>query len=238
MGVELPPEILILICELCTEVRGICEVCLEERSTFTCCVKKACMNLRLVSREWKNASTPFVFDNVQLRLFASSQRKFDELCHSELARYVRSMDFHPDLLPSWDKETWLSKVDLRPELYPHGQILSLNPAEDQRIHDAHDKLPRHNLSAEEIDAGWDAYKRYLTEQPRGCQALSDCRISLRRLLQRLPDLHRTTVACLPFVEGHMPWSYTIYDREPFLKRLTREIIVSPKAWLVLSLIHI
>ena len=51
MGVELPLEILALICELCTKLRGACEVCNEDRSMFTCCVKKVCMNLRLVSRD-------------------------------------------------------------------------------------------------------------------------------------------------------------------------------------------
>jgi hypothetical protein len=190
------------------------------------------MNLRLVSREWKNASTPFVFDNVQLRLFASSQRKFKELCHSEMAKYVRSVDFHPDLLPSWNKETWLSRVDTRPELHPRGHMLSLDPAEVQKLQDAHDKLPRHTLSTEEIDTAWEAYKRYLTEQPRGRKALSDHRITIRQLLQRLPNLHRTTVACLPSVEKNSPWSSNIYDQEPFLINLTREVIVSPKIWLV------
>jgi hypothetical protein len=83
------------------------------------------MTLRFVNRKWKDASTPFVFDSVQLRLFASSQRKFNELCHSELAKYSKTVDLRCDFLPSLDKDTWLSRVDLRPELHSRGRVLDL-----------------------------------------------------------------------------------------------------------------
>lgn len=66
--------------------------------------------LRLVSRDWNVASTPFVFDNIKLRPFPSSVEKFDKLYHLELTKHVRTLDFYPDLLPVWDKETWLSNV--------------------------------------------------------------------------------------------------------------------------------
>jgi len=109
------------------------------------------MALRLVNRQWEDASTPFVFEHVHVRLFASSREKFDQLCRSELARFVKRDEFHPDLLPSWDKDTWLSKVDLRPEL--DEWMFVRDSQEQRRTQDAHDKLPRHSLSTDEIDKG-------------------------------------------------------------------------------------
>jgi hypothetical protein len=96
------------------------------------------MALRLVSREWNAASTPFVFDHIKLRLFPSSLEKVNKLCDSELAKYVRTLDFHPDLLPLWDKETWLSKLVFRPV------------REWRQPEEEYDKLPRHSLGTEEL----------------------------------------------------------------------------------------
>lgn len=110
------------------------------------------MALRLVSRQWNEASTPLVFDHVHLRLYSNSLRKFDELCHSTLAKYVKAVDFHPHLLPVWDKDKWLPNVDQRP------------PQHWRQGREEYDKLPRHNLTTEEIDVGWTAYETHVSNQ--------------------------------------------------------------------------
>ena len=90
MGVTLPPEILSIICDLCTTPPGLCGThdCNKYAISF-CCIKKACMALRLVGRDWNAASTPFVFDHIKLRLFPSSVERFTQLCESELAKHVK-----------------------------------------------------------------------------------------------------------------------------------------------------
>jgi hypothetical protein len=192
MVVALPPEILAIICELCTTLPCLCKTC--ERHPYTiyfCCVKKTCMALRLVNREWNAASTPFVFDHIKLRLFSSSVEKFNKLCDSGLAKHVRTLDFHPDLLPVWDRKMWLSNVHHRQESRTGGW------REYPLYEDAYDEVTRQSLSAEELDAGWGAYEKHMLGQQSWHENLSDLKTMLRHALLQLPNLCRSTVACCP-----------------------------------------
>jgi len=227
MVVALPPEILSIICELCTTSPGRCKTWERHPCTIhICCAKKTCMALRLVSREWNAASTPFVFDHIKLRLFPSSVEKFNKLCYSELAKHVKTLDFHPDLLPVWNKEAWLSNVHHRPE----------PPIEGRREHslyeDAYDEGARQSLSTEELDAGWAAYEKHVLEQRRWRENVLDLRIMLRRTILRLPNLDRTTVACCASPNELRRNYFLGFSQEPFLNRLAHEIIVPARSWLV------
>ena len=121
------------------------------------------MALRLVSRDWNAASTPFVFDHIKLRLFPSSVEKFDKLCHSELAKHVSALDFHPDILPVWDKETWLSNIRHRSEGW---QAAPDKWALGFLVTEAYDEITRQSLSTEELDIGWAAYEKHVLGQQR------------------------------------------------------------------------
>ena len=229
MGVPLPPEILSIICELCTTPPGLCGThdCNKYAISF-CCIKKACMALRLVGRDWNAASTPFVFDHIKLRLFPSSVERFTQLCESELAKNVKRLEFHTDLLPVWDKETWLSNVlctdpdgeERLPESVPMSQL------------EAYDQTTRQSLSTEELDIGWAAYEKHMLGQQRWHRNTSDLRIMLKDALQRLPNLCRSTVECCPSLyelHRNVLWKFS---PGPFLKALAREIIAPPGKWLV------
>lgn len=228
MGVSLPPEILTIICELCTKLPGLCKACTERYTVNFCCIKRACMALRLVSRDWNAASTPFVFDHIKLRLFPSSVEKFDELCHSELAKHVRTLDFHPDLLPVWDKETWLSNVRYRAEGWeataegPHGPL----------VKEAYDEITRHSLSIEELDIGWAAYEKHMLGQQRWRRTTADLRTMLKHTLSRLPNLRQATVTCCPSPYELRRNLFMGFSQDPFLGSIAREIIAPSKTWLV------
>lgn len=96
---------------------------------------------------------PFVFDHIKLRLFPSSVEKFNKLCDSRLAKYVRTLDFHPDLLPVCGKETWLSNVP-RSEPVVAGRLKYRSTEELE----AYDEATRRSFSTLELDAGWAAYE--------------------------------------------------------------------------------
>lgn len=228
MGVTLPPEILTIICELCTSPPGLCNTrSCGDRSISFCCVKKACMVLRLVSREWNAVSTPFVFDDIKLRLFPPSVEKFNRLCDSELAKHVSTLDFHPDLLPVWEKETWLSNV-LHSEPDVEGRVKHRLTGDFE----AYDEATRQSLSTEELDAGWAAYEKHMSGQRRWHNHLPDLQTMLEHALLRLPNLCRTTVACCSSSYQLRHNLFSAFAQEPFLKILAREIIVPAKTWLV------
>jgi hypothetical protein len=153
--------------------------------------------------------------------------KFNNLCDSELAKHVRTLDFHPDLLPVCDKETWLSNV-LRSEPFVEYQLRFL-PSKEM---EAYDEATRQSLSAEELDAGWAAYEKHMIGQQRWHENLPDLRTMLRLALLRLPNLCRSTVACCPSPYELRRNLFLGFAQERFLQILAREIIVPPKAWLV------
>ena len=186
------------------------------------------MALRLVSRDWNAASTPFVFDHIKLRLFPSSMEKFNKLCHSGLAKHVRTLDFHADLLPVWDKETWLSNA-LHSE--PNTGGLPRHVGADLQ-EEAYDESTRLSLSDEELDAGWAAYEKHMLSQQRWHKERHNLRLMLEHALLRLPNLCRSTVACCPSPYELRRYCFQGFSQEPFLEILAREIIVPSKLWLV------
>lgn len=153
---------------------------------------------------------------------------FNKLCGSGLAKHVRTLDFHPDLLPVWDKEAWLSNVLHRLETDPR------TPPPDRLDEEleAYDEITRQSLSTEELDAGWAAYEKHMLGQERWHNNTPDLRIMLELALLRLPNLSRSTVACCPSPDECGRYIFRGVSQEPFLKILAHEIIVPPKLWLV------
>lgn len=186
------------------------------------------MALRLVSRDWNVASTLFVFDHIKLRLFPSSVEKFDKLYHSELAKHVRTLDFHLDLLPVWDKETWLSNVRYRSERWEP----TVEGRRGPLVKEAYDEITRHSLSIEEIDIGWAAYEKHTLGQQRWRRTTADLRTMLRHALSRLPNIRQATVACCPSPYELRRNLFMGSSQDPFLESIAREIIAPSKTWLV------
>jgi hypothetical protein len=153
--------------------------------------------------------------------------KFNRLCDSELAKHVRTLDFHPDLLPVWEKETWLSNV-LHSEPVVEGRVKH-RLTEDL---EAYDEATRQSLSTEELDAGWAAYEKHMSGQRRWHNNLPDLQTMLEHALLRLPNLCRTTVACCASSYQLRRNLFSAFAQEPFLQILAREIIVPAKTWLV------
>lgn len=225
MILQLPPEILGLICELCTRHSYLCLDCTRDIYGSG---NETWMTLRLVNKAFEEASTPFAFKRVRLRLFSQSLARFDELCHSNLARHIQAVDFHPDLLPVWDKQQWLSAVDYRPRFHEFMRSQSTSGSDyafariDAETRAAYEKLPKHSLSAVEIDTGWSAYEMRLQEQQRWRENPAALATMLKRLLVRLPNFQRTSV-----YHSHK----MRHDcHAPFWEAFRRATRVHPEAW--------
>lgn len=177
-------------------------------------------NCRLVDHQWSAASTPLVFDRVHASLFSRSLNKFTALCHSPLAKHVKAIDFHTDQLPGYTRKEWEDKVDLRVSLRDY--CLEHSSADRMSRLRQYDKIPRHTLTPVQVEAGWQKYQGYHTDQrfwrdSTEGEALRSCFAQLRNLKEVIADRAKS-------FDGSQ-----ISD-QTYWRHFKSEILIGPEAW--------
>lgn len=179
MILELPTEIKTMIFERCTIQLPLGGPRDYKRmnSRSNCFSEKTWMALRLVNKLFEEIITPWLFNEVHVRLFPRSLESFRGLCHSGLAKHVKEIHFHPDLLPEWDEEDWYST------LHYNGKDMILEDIDSM-----------YSGEHPELDVEWTAYRTILELQEPWRENTADCTKLLESRLSMLPNLRKTTVA--------------------------------------------
>lgn len=179
-------------------------------------------NCRLLNHQWSTASTPLVFERVHTSLFSRSLIKFTSLCNSPLAKHVKAIDFHTDQLPRYSRPAWESKLDLRPPFMEYSKSRCEGGLDRMQALQEYNKIPKHTLTPEQIEAGWQSYDLCLNEQESWCEStegvtLRDCLVQLKNLKEVIADKARA------FNRSQ------ISDKTSWNK-FANEVLIGPEAW--------
>jgi hypothetical protein len=207
---RLPDELIALICEHCDHA--------DQKTA------------RLVSWRLHDASSPSVFEHFYLGLFEYGLTALSDLSKSSLAKHVKKLTLFSDIIPSWTKGSYEKAIDMRPDFSKWlqgrkseiregyegvGITTRLYPGDPRREYEA---LKRHDLSQEELDAGWLHYSECVRQQARWCQWRHGRRF--REAFAALSNLTEANVQCAtPFSGRTNNW--------PVWKGLRNVIRVGP-----------
>lgn len=212
---RLPEELIALICDHCDHA--------------------SVKNARFVDSRWRAASTPATFEHFYMGLFGSGVLKLECLAKSPLRKYVKRFTIYSDILPDWTKESWKKAIDHRPPfsewLAPFRaqatgeqgrlnqtsqSLLNYNPAKN------YESLPRHDLSDEQLEIGYAAYKSCVRDQIHWRK--NSLGIAFKEYFAMLPNLIEAKVQCVTPFEGRTnDW--------PVWKALREYILVGPDDWM-------
>lgn len=138
MLADLPPELLERVCNSCSE--------------------DSLKTLRLVSNHINAISTLFAFECIHLSVFKASLRSLEALSKSpSISRLVRTIECHPDILPSWTMADWESHIRDRIDTIRYFQNCLAEGMTHRKAETASEGLIPHTFTEEQLHAGYKAY---------------------------------------------------------------------------------
>lgn len=202
---ELPPELLDQILDHC-----------DQASLKT---------LRQCNKHVAHRGTPFLYSHLHIGFFISSLHRCKNICSNpSLAKHVKKITFHPDILPSWTQFAWESHIDFRP---PYSEFVgsygkSIDLSERSLAWAHYGKLRRHGFAAGELNAGWLRYLR-LQRSQRDWREHAEG-LMFKEAISSLPMLQSVVLQLAkPFRGGRI-------NDTPYWKSLAEIIFVGPDAW--------
>ena len=208
---ELPAEMLYLICRALPQITDI-------------------KSFRLTSRKFADIGAAFLLPDVHIFLHPDALTDVERISqHSKVSRNVTSLIFEADILhPYFTYDQWEAQIDGRDprQFFSHFDEPDTEEGRVQRERELAewDATPRHQLSDEKLQAGWDAYRRTACWTNALLDSGDDI-FALTRILARLPALKRIYLSC---EEGLAPRSQRMHNA--FIDCHLREIysINNPK----------
>lgn len=178
-------------------------------------------SFRLVNRQWSAASSPYLFERIHASLFRKPLANLTALSLSPLAKHVKAIDYHSDQLPAYSRREWESQLDFRPD---YVEWLSRFGEDTQRleISRAYNKLPKHELTPAQLEAGWLVYQSHYRDQQSWVDAASG--LALRDCLPRFLNLREVVI------DQAKPFQRRDHDKS-YWNHFLKEALVKRNAWM-------
>lgn len=194
---------------------------------LTYCTHASLKALRQCNSLLAHQTTPLIYSHLDLAFFLSSLSRLGDVARAPaLAKHVRTITFHPDILPVESRATWEQLIDFRP---PSSEWVVRSSGKDMSTlkgrstaYTKYDTLPRHNLSREDLDTGWRNFETTMLGQRQWCEGVEG--LVLKEALAGLPNLQSAIVQLAkPFKGGRI-------NDIPYWKGVAKLILVGPDAW--------